>query len=340
MEQLYGTAPSRLLITKAAKMLQHAQPITVLGDFGDQQEMPQNVTDTMVFRRYNPFNMNANGTPNIVANNFVLGEGQTPAANTIAYTDVSVTLQNFGILYQFSSKVALMYEDNIPDNMVTQTGETIGEVLELVRYGQVKGGTNVVYANGAARASVNTVVSLNKLRSAARSIMAARGKKITSKLAAGLNFGTRAVEPAFVVYHHTDVNADIRNLPGFTKVVEYGTSKQLHDAEIGAADEFRFIASPLLAPFLAAGSATLNGCVSVGAANVDVYPIIVTAKDAWGGVALKGMSAIQPTILKATDKNHANPLGLFGFVGGSVWFNAVRLNENWMSRVEAGVTSL
>ena len=49
--QNYGTSASRNLIRAAQGMLEHAQPITVLGDFGTQREMPQNSTDTLVFRR-------------------------------------------------------------------------------------------------------------------------------------------------------------------------------------------------------------------------------------------------------------------------------------------------
>jgi N4-gp56 family major capsid protein len=90
----------------------------------------------------------------------------------------------------------------------------------------------------------------------------------------------------------------------------------------------------------AAGSATLNTCLSVGAANVDVYPFLVIGEDAWGQVALKGMNSIKPTVLRSGDINHANPLGQFGYVGASTWFNAVRLNEAWMVRLEACVTAL
>jgi len=70
-----------------------------------------------------------------------------------------------------------------------------------------------------------------------------------------------------------------------------------------------------------------------------VYPYIVVAASAWGQVALKGMSAITPTVLKPSDRNHANPLGMFGYVGASTWFNAVRINDAWMLRIEAAVSS-
>ena len=349
--QFQSTVASRNLIRAAQDMLAHAQPITVLGDFGTQREMPKNSTDTLVFRRTLPFGASVTGTtiestsryvgtPVIAPNSFQLGEGATPAANTVSFQDVSVTLQQYGLLFKFSSRVELLYEDDIPGEMVKLTGETMAEVLELIRYNVLKAGSVVLYANGSSRGAVNTPISLNALRKAARTLESNRAKRITSRLAPGVNFGTRAVQPAFLVFVHTDAVADIRNLPGFTKVEEYGNFKPVHDNEIGACEDFRFIKSPLLSSFLASGSGTLNGCLSVGGSAVDVYPFLVVAEDCWGQVALKGYNAIKPTVLKSTDINHANPLGQFGYVGASTWFAAVRLNEAWMARIECGVSAL
>lgn len=350
--QNYSTVASRNLIRAAQDMLDHAAPITVLGDFGSMKEHPQNSTDTLVFRRTLPFGASTAGTtienstrylgtPVITANNFLLAEGTTPTANTISFQDVSVTLQNYGLLFKYSNKVELMYEDDIPAEMVKLTGETLGEVLELIRWGVLRAGSVVIYGNGSSRSAVNTVVSLNALRKVARTLEANRAKKVTSRIAAGPDFGTRAVQPAYLVFVHTDVVADCRNLPGFTRIEDYGGNyKPAHDREFGACEDFRFISSPLLAPFLAAGSATINGCLSVGGANVDVYPVLVVAQDAWGSVALRGMRAIKPVSLKPSTINHANPLGMFGYVGANTWFAVVRLNEAWMARLEVGVTAL
>lgn len=338
--QGYSTAPSRNLIRAEQAMLDHAQPIIVLGNFGTQKEQPLNKTDTVVFRRLNPFNMQANGTPNLVAQNFVLAEGATPNSNTITYTDVSVTLQQYGVLFKFSSKTESLYEDDIPSDMAQLTGESMAEVSELIRYGVIKAGTNVLYSNGTTRVGVNTVIGLNRLRQAVRTLETNRAKMVTQRLATGPNYGTQPVEPGYIVFIHTDCESDVRNLPGFVKTAEYASFKPVHEREIGSVERFRFVTSPLLAPFLAAGSGTLNGCVSVGAANVDVYPMTVMAQEAWGQIALKGMGAVKPTILKASERNHANPLGQFGYVGGSFWTASVRLNENWMVRIEVGVTAL
>ena len=349
--QNYSTVASRNLIRAAQGMLEHAQPITVLGDFGTQREMPQNSTDTLVFRRTLPFGASTTGTviegsnryvgtPNIQASNFVLAEGVTPNANTISFQDVSVQLQQYGILFKYSSKVEQLYEDDIPGEMVKLTGETLAEVMEMVRYGVLKAGSTVIYANGSSRSGINTAISLNALRKAARTLESNRSRRVTSRLAPGVNFGTRAVQPAYIVFVHTDAVSDIRNLAGFTRVEEYGSYKPIHDREIGACEDFRFISSPLLTAFAGAGSSTLNGMLSVGASNVDVYPFIIIGEDAWGQVALKGMSAVKPVVLKASQTNHANPLGQFGYVGASTWFATVRLNDAFMARIEAGVTAL
>ena len=348
--QGYNVPQSRNLIRAAQGMLEHAQPIIVLGDFGEQKELPMNATDTLVFRRVLPFgastaasgigNTQYTGTPNITANNFVLAEGVTPNANTISFQDVSVTLQNFGVLYKFSSKVDNLYEDDVPAEMTKLVGETMGEILELVRYGILKAGTSVIYTNGSSRSTLNSPISLNRLRQAVRVLESNRARRITQRIKPGVDYGVKAVQPAYIVFVHTDAEADVRNLPGFTKIEEYGSFTPIHDREIGAVEQFRFVTSPLLAPFTAAGSSTLNGCVSIGGSNVDVYPFLVCAESAWGQVALKGMNAISPTLLPSSTINHANPLGMFGYVGASTWFNAVRLNESFMLRIEAGITSL
>jgi len=341
--QKYDTVASRNLIRAELKMLKHVEPIQVLGKFGDQKEQPLNKTDTVVFRRLKPFNATASEVPDITAANFVTSEGVTPTANTISYTDVTCVLSQYAVLFKFSSKAQLLYEDDIPDDMAKLTGETMAEVAELVAYGQIKAGSSVIYANGTTRAGLNTAISLNKLRLAARTLESNRGKKVTSSIKSGPDFGVSSVEAAYLVFIHTDISSDVRDLSGFTKRVDYGTAiKPVHDREIGAVEEFRFITSPLFAPYLAAGDTDDSTMVSAGSANNDVFPSVVMAESAWGHLSLKGhgYSGVSPTIIPSNVKNHANPSGMFGFVGADFWYNAVRLNENFMVRVESCATEL
>ena len=341
--QKYDTVASRNLIRAELRMLKHAEPIIVLGSFGTQKEQPLKKTDTVVFRRLKPFNATASEVPDITAANFVTSEGVTPTANTIDYTDVTCVLSQYAVLFKFTSKAQLLYEDNIPDDMSKLTGETMAEVAEKVAYGQIKAGSSVIYANGTTRDGLDTALSLNKLRLAARTLESNRGKKVTSAIKSGPDFGVSSVEPAYIVFVHTDISADIRDLAGFTKRVDYGTAiKPVHAREIGAVEEFRFVTSPLFAPYLAAGDTDDSTMVSAGESRNDVYPSIVMAEDAWGHLSLKGhgYTGISPTIIPASVKNHANPSGMFGYVGAEFWYNCVRLNENMMIRVESCATEL
>lgn len=325
-------------------MLKHAMPIKVLSTFGSQKQIPQNKTDTVVFRRALPIDAGSNGAPSITASNYLLQEGVTPGARTIAYQDVQVTVQQYGVLMKLSSKAESMYEDDIPGDMVKLVGEHMASIEELISYGVVRGGTNVVYANGSARTSVNTGITLNKLRQAARQLEAAHAQLVTEKLASSVNFGTTAVEPGYLVFIHTDMEADFRNLTNFVPVARYGQQKPVHEREVGTVERFRIITSPYFKPFLAGGGTITAGTFlsngGTSGTTADVYPIMVVAQEAWGQVALKGMGAIQPIYLPAKQITHANPMGQFGYVGANFYKNAVRLNENWMVRIESACSAL
>ncbi len=345
--QQYSTVQSRNQILAERTMLKAAEPIKVLTIFGDQKPMPQNKTDTVVFRRPRPIDAGANGAPNVNVSDYLLAEGVTPGARTLEYEDVSCTVQQYGVLMKLSAKAESLYEDDIPKDMMVKVGEHMGTIEELIAYGVVRGGTSAVFAAGTVRGQVNAVGTLAKLRLAARMIEAAHGSRITERLSASVNFGTSGIHAAYLVFIHTDCEADVRNIPGFTPVVEYGTVKPVHEREIGAVEQFRFITSPYFRPFLAAGGQVAaagtmlsNGAPNAANAQADVYPWVIIGREAWGQVAVKGMDSIDPTYLPAKQKSHANPLGQFGYVGANFWKTAVRLNENWMVRLESAASAL
>jgi N4-gp56 family major capsid protein len=345
MQQYATPVASRNTQYVELKLLKEVETIQALGKFGMMREHPQRNMNTVSFRRLDPFNMSSTtGAPQITPANFIYAEGTTPDSNTVDFTDVTVTLNNYDVLYKYSSDSALMYEDNIPDAMIRQTSRVIAEIAELVAYGQVKSGSSVIYANGSARSSVNSKITLPKLRQAVRAMSNNRATPVTSMIKSGPDFGTGTAPEGYIVFCSTDCSADIRDLPNFTSKESYGTAvKMLHNREIGVCEEFRFIVSPLFTPFLAGGAAVgTTGMLAADDTTLDVYPMVVMAEDAWGHVSLKGYgySGITPTHIRHDQKNHANPAGKFGYVGAGFYYNAVRLNENWMQRIEVCVTDL
>lgn len=347
--QNYSTVTARVGKLKG-EVLAHAMPMEVLGITGVQKQMPKNQSDTIVFRRYLPYG----GTDNkwitgsnvgTFASDHITQEGVTPSADTLSATDITVTLQQYSVLYAVTDKTVDLYEDDVPAEMKKQTGERVGLVREMVRYGALKACTNAFYAGGSSVATTDETLSLNFLRKIARNLLANHAKQITSILAASPNFATAPVEAGFLVFVSTDMEPAIRDLPGFKHVSEYGSRKPVHEMEVGSVERFRFITSPELAPTLGASGVTAavgtTGLLdSASSGYIDVYPCIVVAEDAWGQVALRGMDSIDVTYLPPGQKDKNDPLGQRGYIGAKTYMAASVLNNGWMALAYAGTPSL
>ena len=325
----YGSISQRTAAWAATEMLAHAEPVAVLSKFGQSKPLPKNKADNVKFRRPVPFA--AATTP--------LTEGVTPTAQAMSYEDVPVTIAQYGAVVQITDKVNDLAEDPVLKDASMLCGEQAGDTVEAITWGVVKGGTNVIYGNGTARAQVNTAVSLNKLRAAARFLMAQRAKRLTKMLSGSTNFETKPIEAAYVAFGHTDMEADIRNLAGFTPVAAYGSRQPLCPEEVGSVESIRIILTPMLTPVLDAGSSTLNGMKTSGT-KADVYPLVIIGQEAYGLVPLKGANAITPSVINPDVKTKDDPLGQRGYVGWKTYFAAVRLNEAWLVRCEFAVTNL
>lgn len=340
--QNYASTTSRIGKLKG-EFIGHANHVEVMGITGSQKKIPKNKSDTLVFRRTVPYGATTSN-PNRPAadpNLHILQEGVTPPADVLTFQDVTLILQQYGCLYSVTDKTVDLHEDDVPEEFKKQVGERMGLVREMIRYGRLKAGTNAYYAGGTSRSTVDKRISLVKLQTITRNLHSNHCKQITGILAPSGDFGTSSVEPAWLVFAHTDCGADIRRLEGFTKVADYGQRKPVHPREIGSCEEYRFILSPELAPYLAAGaSVTGTGCLSAGGVSVDVYPFIIVGEEAWCQAALRGVDSIDPTWLPPGVKTHADPLGQRGYVGAKFW-NAVEiLNQGWMAVLEAGVSDL
>jgi len=344
MASFTTTAPAARIDKLKGEILAHAISAEVLGITGMQRQQPKNSSKTVVYRRYLPFgaaatNFNTANRPLAAAATHELTEGVTPSASSLVPQDVTVTLKQYGCLYETTDQVTDTYEDDVPAEMKKHCGERVGLVREMVRYGVLKAAANVFYAGGSSRATVASKITLNLLRKVSRNLQANHAKKITGILAPSANIATQSVEASYLVFVHSDAEADIRDLAGFTHVSDYGTRKPVSPYEVGSCENFRFITSPELAPYLAAGVA-IGATGLSGTGNVDVYPFIMTGEDAWGQLALRGMDSIDPTYIPAGTKDKSDPLGQRGYVGAKFYMQAMVLNDGWMAVVEAGVTAL
>lgn len=346
MSQFTTTAPPERIGKIKGEILAHAVATEVLGITGMQRPLPKNSGRTIIFRRYLPFgaantDWNTRNRPVVNAVAHELTEGVTPNADTLVPQDITATIKQYGCLYQLTDQVADTYEDDVPAEMKKHCGERVGLLREMIRYGVIKSCTNVFYAGAAAssRATVAGKITLNLLRKVSRNLQANHAKRITGILAPSVNIATKPVEASYLVFVHSDAEADIRDLPGFTHVSAYGSRKPIHAQELGSCENFRFITSPELAPYLAAG-ADVASTGLMGTAKVDVYPFIMVGEDAWGQLALRGADAVDPTYIPPGQKDKSDPLGQRGYIGAKFYMQCTLLNEGWMALVEAGVSAL
>ena len=345
------------------EILARAIPCEVLQIAGVQKQMPKNVSDTVVYRRWIPYNATT-GNPNIliqsggavaetdaanrvdthlIAN--LLTEGTTPTPESIVAQDITVVLKQYGCLYSFSDKTADLYEDNISDALKTQVAERMMLIRELELYSKVRASTNRFYGGtGTTLATVDGKITAKLLRKIARSLHANHTKKPTSVLAPTPNIGTKPIEAAYLVFCHGDIDADLRDttaFPGYTPVAAYGSRKPIHENEIGSFEQFRFVASPELVPFQNAGALVgSTACLSSGGTNIDVYPLIVTGQEFYGTVSLRGAKAFDLSVIPVGNKDSADPLGQRGYIGSKFYAASMLLNQQWGAVALVGAGNL
>jgi N4-gp56 family major capsid protein len=333
MANAYGDLGTSAGVHAEKKALEHAEPILVLNKLGDAKPMPKNASKVQKFRR--PQILSVATTP--------LTEGVAPTGTNFRYDRISATVQQYGAWMPLTDVVVDLHEDPVGSDMLMMAAQQAAETTEMVAYGKLIAGTNVIYANGSTRDAVTSPISLSTVRKAVRALLANRAKRITQVLSGSVNIATTPVEAGFVAVCHTDIIASVRDMPGFTPVAKYGNRKTLCAEEVGSVEDVRFIASPMFNAWADAGGAKGTGAselISTTGTSADVYPILIMGQNAFGHIALKGSKeaggAIKPMLKNPGDATKGDELGQHGFVSWKTYYCCEILNDLWMVRVEAG----
>jgi N4-gp56 family major capsid protein len=312
-----------------AQQLKYAEPILCVAKMGMERQLPKNRGDQVKYQR--PVPLPAATTP--------LTEGVAPTGKAMTYEDVNVTTLQYGDFVEITDKVLDMAECPVLKDATKLCGEQRAETVELIVMGVIRGGTSVVYANGATRNAVNTVPTIGKLRGINQFLRRQRAKTITEFVKSTANQTTVAIKPCWVVVCHTDAQADLEQIAGWKSPEQYVGTTELLPCEIGSIGEFRFCASPLVPIWADAGGAK-GAMKSTSGTSADVYPMIVMAQDCFGRTTLGGYSAEKLLISDAANISVANPLGQKGTVGWKQYFAAWIANNTWMTRLEHAITLL
>ncbi len=322
----YGDISPRTAAYAEKELLKRGLPYLVLEKFGQAKALPEQSTKVIKFRRYNAL-------PNTPT---ALTEGVTPTGQTLAVTDVTATLVQYGDKVTITDVILDTHEDPTLNESVALLGEQAAQMIEKMRFGVLKAGTNVLYANGAARNAVNTAISITLQRRAVRALKRQNARFITSIVRSTPSYGTENVAPGFVALIHPDLEADVRGLTGFVPAEKYGTMTPWEN-ELGKCEDVRYVSSTIFEPWADAGGAK-GAMLSTTGTNADVYPVLYVARDAYGIVALKGMFALTPMVVNPKPSD-SDPLAQRGHVAWKAMQTCTILNDSWMVRAEVAATA-
>lgn len=321
----YGDISPRTAAYAQKDFLKRALPYLIIEMFGQGRPIPQNNSKVTKFRRYEALDP----TPN------VLSEGITPAAKKLTVTDVTATLVQYGDLVTTTDVVMDTHEDPVLREATMVLAEQAAQMIETVRFGILKAGTSVTYANGSARTDVNTVITTALQRQVTRTLKRQNARQITTVIRSTPSFNTENVAASFIGLVHPDLESDIRNMTGFVPVENYG-SLPSYPSEIGKVEDVRYLSSTVFTSWADAGGAA-GAMISTTGTSADVYPVLYLARDAFGIVPLKGKSSITPTVVNPKPSD-SDPLAQRGHVGWKSMQTAVILNDAFMHRLEVAVT--
>jgi len=316
-----------------ARLLSRGQRLMTTERFGQIDPQPKKNSKTRRYRRYE----------SLARASSPLSEGIVPQGKQLTKTDVSVDLEQYGDFIDLTDQIEDTHEDNVLKASMDVLGEQAAETVEETRINVLKAGSTVVYAGGAtSRATVNSAPTRSDLRKIYRAFKKNKARTISQIIAATAKIATEPVGEAFFAMGHTDLDADIRGITGFTPVEKYSAHMNALPGEIGKVENFRFVLTSMFDPWLQAGTSGttfLSGGVQVSVgASADVYPLIFVARDAYALVPLQGSNAVT-VMVKNPEPAVGNELAQKGFVSWKTMQGTVILNQNWIQRLECAATA-
>ena len=308
-------------------LLERAQPNDVHGRFGQKRPISQRNGNQIKFRRYSQL------APATTA----LTEGVTPVGASLAVTDITATLAQYGDYIQLSDMVSMTNQDAVVTEATDVLGDQAGTTIDQIRRDVLVAGTNVAYAGVATtRLGTITKIAAADLDKAIRFLKNQNAKFIKMGIMASDGVGTGAVRKAYIAVVHPDVEFDLEQITGFRAVSDYGSQEGVIEDEIGAYKNIRFVTSTNCRVFANATSVLTAGFK--GATTNDVYATLIFADNAYGICPLSGQA--MNTYVKALGSaGSADPLEQRSTVGWKATTTTQILNQTWMIRVESLATA-
>lgn len=324
-------------------LLKRAYPELMHQSFGQIKPLGQRKGQSMVFRRYEK---NAQATT-------PLSDGVTPPGTALTKTDYVATLKQYGNYMIITDWVDMTHVDPVITEASALMGENMGESMDSVYREPLVAGTSVYYVTGdaggtvgfagSARTDVNGTIGKAVLDAAIRDLDGENAKHFTPQINGSTKVNTYPVAAAYWALIHTDqvhdlyaTNSDLAIGDEFVPVERYAGGTGVMMNEVGKYRNIRFVTSTNTKVW--PGSATAGGTTGAGttyksadSTHVDVYAVLIFARDAYGVVPLQRGSA---RVIIERAGGPSDPLRQRNSVGWKAAGVSVILNDAWMVRLE------
>lgn len=275
-----------------------------------------------------------------------VAEGVSNVSRALVPEDVYVTLSEYLEVFSYSSQAAELD----PLDYAAGVAEVGHDLVKLdrtaIRWNQMIAGTQRIYNSSSisTRGGVNGVITAGRIDQAVTILRGAKGKTFSEIKLGSNRVGTTGLMPSFMAYAHEHLRGDIERLPGFQPASQYPSDVRLNPYEIGclASGRVRVILSPELSPITGEGASVGSANLRATGGNIDVYPIVIVAKNALGALMLKGTGtrgAGNLNVYKVDGPDRTDP-GNQTRYWAARWYDGVFIkNDLWMIRIEVACTA-
>ena len=297
-------------------MLKKAYPLLVHTRWAQVRDIPRNSSEVIKFRRYTV----------LTAATTALTEGTAPTSTTLAITNVTATVLQYGAFVQLTDYLLYTTLDPILTETADLLGQQAGNTLDQLCRDVIIAGTTVQYASSATtRATVTASMKLNRdeVREAVRTLHGNNAAKISSMVNPSTGFNTSPLNAAYIGIISHNTLFDLKDEVGWIPVEEYANKSDVMEGEVGALDEVRFVMTTNAKTF--SSTVSVHGSLIIGA---DFY-----------GISRVSGEAMRNIIKPLGSAGTSDPLDQNSTSGWKASFVAKILNENFGIRIEHAVSS-
>jgi len=306
------TVENRIFYEK--QLLTRAVPMMLHTGWGLQKEIPNNMGNSIQFRRFE--------RPSAATT--ALTEGTAPAAQAMTVSAVNLSILQYGAYDRVSDVLLSQGIDDVMAGLTGAFGEQMGVTIDVLARDVIVGGTGVIFAQGAAArgslaVSAGNNMSATLLKNAAQTLQVQNARPLAK---AGGNY---------VAFIHPDIWSDLFNDTLIQNALQYGGLRgDTNPLFTGSIFDYSGIRL----------QRTSNARVfqsSANASSTAVYATVVIGEEAYGEVKF-GSDNVRLVVQGIGSAGAADPLRQYGTVGWKASYGVVRLNENFLVRIETSST--